>query len=166
MVQFYYNFVVPESTLQEVSGKVDIGFQVSTFLGFHWFLSVATVGKPVETKMTNYWCSEGDSRTIARHDRETWELYLRTVNALSTTFCIPLAEGDRKLGSARAYMSVFSMKMFHRTSCCNLKSSIGGATLTPSRLETESHIWDLLESIYKVLSRFDEAWVRLSLNSS
>jgi hypothetical protein len=54
MVQFYYNFVVPESTLQEVSGKVDIGFQVSTFLGFHWFLSVATVGKPVETKMTNY----------------------------------------------------------------------------------------------------------------
>jgi hypothetical protein len=51
MVQFYYNFVVPESTLQEVSGKLDIGFQVSTFPGF---LSVATVGKPVETKMTNY----------------------------------------------------------------------------------------------------------------
>ena len=54
IILLYYDFVVPELTLQGVSGKTDIGFQVPTFLSFHGFLPVAIVGKPVETKMTKY----------------------------------------------------------------------------------------------------------------
>jgi len=54
LYHFITIFVVPELTLQEVSGKTDIGFQVPTFLDFHGFLPVATVEKPVETKMTKY----------------------------------------------------------------------------------------------------------------
>jgi len=39
---------------QEVSGKKDIGFQVSRFSGFHRFSEVAWVEKPLETKMHIY----------------------------------------------------------------------------------------------------------------
>ena len=54
IILFITIFIVPESTLQEVSGKREIGFQVPTFRGFHRFLLVATVEKPVETEMHKY----------------------------------------------------------------------------------------------------------------
>ena len=38
---------------------MEIGFQVPSFCGLHWFSGVATVEKPVETEMLKYWCGQG-----------------------------------------------------------------------------------------------------------
>jgi len=39
---------------REVSGNLDIGFQISWFPGFYRFLQVSQVEKPLETEMLKY----------------------------------------------------------------------------------------------------------------
>ena len=39
---------------REVSGNLDIGFQISRFPGFYQFLWVSQVEKPLETEMLKY----------------------------------------------------------------------------------------------------------------
>jgi len=48
MVQYH-------ASLWEVSGNLDIGFQISWFPGFYWFLQVSQVEKPLETEMLKFW---------------------------------------------------------------------------------------------------------------
>jgi len=48
---------------RQVSWKTDMGFHVATFQGFFRFFLVFSVEKPLETKMPNYWCKEGQRKT-------------------------------------------------------------------------------------------------------
>ena len=64
-----------------VSGKWDLGFQVSRFPGFYWFLLVFEVQKPVETKMQVYWWPN------IRHSIFSW-CHWQITQFCTTTFMV------------------------------------------------------------------------------